>query len=391
MLSERLTTAFGAALVALGPISMALYTPAMPALVDAFGTTMAAVKITLTAYFAGFALAQLLVGPLSDAYGRKPVAAGFIALYVVGSIGAVLASTVDALILARLVQGIGAAAGVAISRAIVRDSFTGQASARILNTIGIWLAIGPAMSPTIGGLILSAFGWHAIFVAMAVYGVALFAVIVIALPETNRAPDPARARPAGLIAAYRTLAADRRFLMPSLVIGLTIGALYALGTMLPFVLIGRVGLTPTQFGLGMLFQSGSYILGGITTKLLLRRFDARRLVLPSLALCAFGGVLLAVTLRIAEPSFLGVMVPVAIFAYALAFFTPSMTTDALAPFATIAGAASALMGFLQMGGGFAGSVVAASFSDPVLALATVTPVMTVAGFLLYTVSDRGAR
>ncbi len=151
VLSERLTALFGALLVALGPISMALYTPAMPTLVAAFGTTVGAVKATLTLYFAGFALAQLVCGPLSDAYGRRPVLIGFLSLYVIASVAAAMAPSVGVLMAARLVQGIGAACGTAISRAIVRDSFTGATSARIMNTIGIFLAIGPALSPSIGG------------------------------------------------------------------------------------------------------------------------------------------------------------------------------------------------------------------------------------------------
>lgn len=388
VMSERLTAAFGAMLVALGPISMALYTPAMPTLVAAFGTTMGAVKATLTLYFAGFALAQLVCGPLSDAYGRRPVLIGFLALYVVASVGAALAPTVEVLMAMRLAQGVGAATGVAISRAIVRDGFTGRQSARIMNTIGIWLALGPALSPSIGGLLLAVANWHAVFVAMIVYGAVLLALIAWKLPETNAAPDPARIRPAGLLRAYGTLLRDRRFLVPSAVIGLTVGGLYALGTMLPFVLIDRVGLSPTAFGAGMLFQSGSFIVGGIATKLLMRRVDAGRLVTPGVVLCALGGALLSASLFLAGPSFLGVMGPVAVFAFALAMIMPSLTTMALAPFPTIAGAAAALMGFLQMGGGFAGSGVAALTGDAVVALATVVPAMTVAALVVHLAAGR---
>jgi DHA1 family bicyclomycin/chloramphenicol resistance-like MFS transporter len=390
VLSERMTAAFGALLIALGPISMALYTPAMPTLVDAFGTTMGAVKATLTFYFAGFALAQLVCGPLSDAYGRRPVLAGFLALYVAGSVAAALAPTVEILMAARLVQGIGAATGVAISRAIVRDSFTGQQSARIMNTIGIWLALGPALSPTIGGLLLAVADWHAIFVAMVVYGVVLLAVVLARLPETNLAPDPSRVRPRGLLRSYGTLVRDRRFIRPSLTVGLTVGGLYALGTMLPFVLIGRVGLTPAEFGVGMLFQSGSYILGGLATKALMRRVDAVRLVLPGLVICAVGGVALTASLLAFGPTFLGIMVPVGVFAFALAMMMPSLSTEALAPFPQMAGAAAALMGFLQMGGGFAGSGVAALMGDPVAALAVVVPAMTVAALAFYLLTGRRA-
>jgi DHA1 family bicyclomycin/chloramphenicol resistance-like MFS transporter len=390
ILSEKLTAAFGAMLIALGPISMALYTPAMPTLVAAFGTSMGAVKATLTFYFAGFALAQLVCGPLSDAYGRRPVLLGFLVLYLLGSLAAVVAPTVEVLMAARLVQGIGAATGVAISRAIVRDSFTGQQSARIMNTIGIWLALGPALSPSIGGLLLAVADWHAIFIAMVVYGLVLIGVVALKLPETNLAPDPGRVRPRGLARAYGTLIRDRRFVRPSVTVGLTVGGLYALGTMLPFVLIDRVGLSPAEFGVGMLFQSGSYILGGVATKLLMRRVDAATLVLPGLILCAIGGLSLTLSLHLFGASFLGVMVPVGIFAFALAMMMPSLSTEALAPFPQMAGAAAALMGFLQMGGGFAGSGVAALLGDPVAALATIVPAMTVAALAVYVSTARRA-
>lgn len=382
LLTDRSAATFGAMLVALGPISMALYTPAMPELVHVFGTSLSAVKATLTAYFAGFALAQLVCGPLSDAFGRRPVALGFLGIYVAASLAATFAPTVEALVAARLVQGIGAAAGVAISRAIVRDCFTGQQSARIMNTIGIWLALGPALSPTIGGVILGLAGWQAVFVGMLAYGAALFGVLLAFLPETNRAPDPARASPAGLVRAYATLGRDIRFLHPSAILGLTIGGLYANGTMLPFVLIERVGLTPVQFGLGMVAQSGSFVLGGILTRRLLKRVDAGRLVLPGLAVCALGGVMLAASVFTFAPGFLSIMLPVAVFAFALALFMPALTTKSLAPFPEMAGAAAALMGFFQIGGGFLGSLAATLSGDPLLSLGIVVPAMTVTALLL---------
>jgi DHA1 family bicyclomycin/chloramphenicol resistance-like MFS transporter len=371
--------AFGAMLVALGPISMALYTPAMPDLVAAFGTSLSAVKTTLTAYFLGFALAQLICGPLSDGYGRRPVLVGCLALYVLASIGAAFAPTIETMTAARLFQGVGAAAGVAISRAIVRDGFTGQPAARIMNTIGIWLALGPAVSPILGALLLVTAGWPAIFVAMVVYGVVLLAVVTFRLPETNSHRDPSRASPGGLVRAYRRLVVDGRFLLPAAILGLTVGGLYANATMLPFVLIDQAGLSPTDYGLAMMLQTGAFIAGGLVTRRLLGRVDATRLVLPGLAVCALGGVLLTASLALLPPSVATVMGPIAVFAFALALFMPALTTGALAPFATEAGAASALMGFFQMGGGVLGSAAGAAIGDPVTALAVVVPTMTIAG------------
>ena len=126
LMSERRVGLIGGLLTAIGPISMALYTPAMPAIVEAFGTTEAMVKLTLTLYFGGFAGAQLVAGPLSDALGRRAVTYGFMGIYCAGSLAALLAPSVGLLMLARFVQGVGASAGVAISRALVRDLFEGE-------------------------------------------------------------------------------------------------------------------------------------------------------------------------------------------------------------------------------------------------------------------------
>lgn len=381
-MTERHVAAIGSLLIALGPVSLALYTPAMPELVSDFATTYPAVKATLAAYFAGFALAQLICGPLSDAYGRRPAALAFLTLYAAGSIGAMLAPTIHALTLARLVQGTGAAVGISVARAIVRDNFTGEQSARVMNTIGIFLAIGPAVAPTLGSLAMLAFDWRAIFVLMVVYGGALLVAVHRFLPETNRAPDPARASPAGLVRAYAALGSDGRFLFPALMLGLVLGGFYSLSSMLPFLLIDIAGLSPQAFGFGMLGQTGAYILGGIVTKALLKHVPARHLVLPGLALAMAGALAMTASTALWPPSYLTVMTPVALFAFALALVTPDLTTRAMAAFPEKAGAAAALLGFAQMGSGFVASGAVAMIGSPPLAFAMVIPVVTLAALLL---------
>ena len=373
--SPARATIIGGLLTAIASVSMALYTPAMPALVTALGTTMATIKLSLTAYFAGFALAQLVCGPLSDAHGRRPIAFAFLALYTVAGVAASLAGTVEVLIVARLVQGIGAAVGVAISRAVVRDLFTGQESARVMNAIGIVLSVGPAISPTIGGLLSEGLGWRAVFVAMTVFGTGALASVHFALPETNRTPDPALARPGRVLATYRSLLGDRRFLAPALAISFSVGPIYSLGTMLPFVLIDRVGLTPTAFGVGMLAQTGSFFAGGLFARRLMAVVSADRMVLPGLVL-SFSGAAATLAIGVLWPaSYVAVMIPVGVFAFAMALVIPPLTTAALAPFATTAGSASALMGFLQMSTGFLGGTAATLFTDPVTGLKVVFPAM----------------
>jgi DHA1 family bicyclomycin/chloramphenicol resistance-like MFS transporter len=148
-----------------------------------------------------------------------------------------------------------------------------------------------------------------------------------------------------------------------------------MATLLPFIMIEVVGLTPTHFGFSMIMQSGAYLIGAVIMRNLLHRFEAHRLVPFGLTLIGLSGVMLAVGLRIAEPSFLSVMGPIAIFAFGIAFISPSMQTSALASYADIAGSAAALMGFFQMGGGFLGSAVSAWIGHPVFSLATIIPIM----------------
>lgn len=383
LMSERRTAALGAALVAIGPVTMALYTPAMPVLAEAFDTSRSMIKLTLTAYFAGFALTQLICGPLTDAFGRRPVTLAFLLLYLASTLLATFAPTVEWMIVARTLQGIGAAVGISVSRAIVRDQFTGQTSARIMNTIGTMLAIGPAISPTIGGLTLELFGWREIFWFMVVYGVVLMLAVALWMAETNRFIDRENLRPARLVSNYITLLRDPSFLRPSLLVGFGIGSIYTLATILPFVLIDQLGLSPSQFGFGMMVQSGSFISGTLVTGRLLRRVEADRLIPYGLTGLVLASTAMVATHQLLPMSFLAVMLPVGLFAFSLATVLPAAMTTSLQGFPQMAGAAASMTGFLQFGTGILGSALAAWLGDPSLAMLIVAPGMPMLAVLSY--------
>ncbi|MEO3387268.1 multidrug effflux MFS transporter [Mesorhizobium sp. CAU 1741] len=374
VMSERRVGIIGALLVGVGPISMSLFTPAMPEIAHAFGTTDAVVKLTLSLYFAGFALAQLVCGPLSDGFGRKPIAQAFMGIYLIASALAVVAPTIEVLIAARFLQGVGAAVGVAISRAIVRDLFTNESSARIMNLIGLILGIGPAFAPTLGGVTMEFLGWHAIFVLMLIFGIVIMLGVQFAMVETVER-DLSRIRPLALVRSYGQLFKSSYFMSSALVLGGAIGAFYTLAVILPFILMNRIGLSPTAFGLGMLMQSFSFFGGNLVVRRLMGPYGAYRIMPVGIVFIAIGSAALAIALRVAEPTFLSVMVPVALYAFGAAFLMPAMSTASLAPFPHIAGAAAALSGFLQMGGGLLGGLLAGFFLDPVIALATVVPAL----------------
>nr|WP_312858599.1 multidrug effflux MFS transporter [Rhizobium sp. G21] len=383
-MSSLRTSLIGALLIALGPVSMALYTPAMPELVEAFSTTESMIKLSLSVYFIGFACAQLLSGPASDAFGRRKASLVFLAIYLAGSIAAAVAPSVEALLIARLVQGVGASVGVTVSRAIVRDQFTGAEASRLLNMIGIMLAVGPAVGPTLGGLALALFDWRAVFLLMVIFGAASAAVVFFLMPETTQ-PDPALIRPVRLAKAYGTLAGDLRVLSSALVLAGIVGALYAQSTMLPFILINRVGLTPVAFGLGMLMQTGSYFAGSVALRLVSPRLPPGWAVRIGLVLTVTGGAAIFLSTRLVEPTFLSIMLPVAFCSFGMAFVIPDVTTAGLTPYPHFAGTAAALMGFIQMGSGFLGGAAAAWIGDPLSAFGLIIPTMELVALLAYVI------
>jgi MFS transporter, DHA1 family, multidrug resistance protein len=389
VMSERRVALIGSLFVAIGPISMALYTPAMTEIVRAFETTEGLVKLSLTLYFAGFACAQLVAGPLSDALGRRSVTLAFMAIYCAGSLAALAAPSIEVLLAARFVQGVGASAGVAISRAIVRDLYTGDKSSAIMNLIGIILAVGPAAAPTIGGLTLALAGWRMIFVLMVIFGLAVSLTALFALRETV-VPDRSRLNFRMLARSYREVLKNRHFLGAAGVVSGAIGALYAQSTFLPFILMNGVGLSPMQFGVGMLMQSGFFFLGSLVFRQLLRFHSAERLLLPGLWFIAAGSLGTS-CLLFWDPTFLRVMAPVALYAVGIAFIMPSMTTAALLPFPRSAGAAAAMLGFLQMGSGLAVGTLGASFGDAQLAMGLLIPAMGAWALLSYFAYSRARR
>ena len=203
--------------------------------------------------------------------------------------------------------------------------------------------------------------------------IAIFSVVVF-LRETT-IPDKNLIRPRRLLSAYGTLLTEPRFLLAALVLGGSIGALYAQATMLTFILINKVGMTPTAFGIGMLMQTGAYFFGSIALRYIAPQLGDRRSVVLGLCFSGTGGLLILLSVFLIPPSFLSIMGPVAVATVGIALLTPSMVTAALAPFPHIAGSASAMMCFIQMGSGFTGGAAASFIGSPLTGFGIIIPVM----------------
>ncbi|WP_236830872.1 multidrug effflux MFS transporter [Blastococcus sp. KM273128] len=339
------------AFVALGPLTIDMYLPALPSITDDLLTTSATVQLTLTGTLVGLALGQLVIGPLSDAWGRRrPLIAGT-ALHVLASLLVLVAPTIAVLGGLRFLQGVGAAAGSVIALAVVRDLYDGRAAATMLSRLFLVLGAAPVLAPTLGGELLRFTSWRGVFAALAAYGLVMVVVGWLTLRETlppeRRSSNGVR----GTLRIYRGLLHDRVYVGLVLVAGLTMAGLFSYVSGSSFVYQEEFGLDEQQFGL--LFGAGAFWLIAATqlNPLLLRRWSPQRLLVAGTVLGALAGaalVGLAGTGTGGLPAVTGALW-VVLFACGLAL--PNAPALALSRHGEAAGSAAALLGAVQFGVG----------------------------------------
>ncbi|MBJ3775351.1 multidrug effflux MFS transporter [Acuticoccus mangrovi] len=370
--SELRISLIGGLMIGLGPVSVSIYAPALPQITADLGTSADVISLSITLFFAGFAVFQLVCGTLSDSLGRKPVALAFFALYFLATLAALVAVNPEMLLAARFFQGIGAAVGVAVTRAIVRDLFDGETSVRVLSLMATVIAIGPTLAPSIGGVIVEFLNWRAIFVLLAVWSLVVIFAIGFGLRET-RPPRPGQLRLGPLWRSARRLVTDWRYMVPTLGVAGVGGTMYALASVLPFLIIGEIGLSPTGYGLWMIFQSGMYMTGSIVARTLSRFWAPRRLAAMGVGFALVGTLGLAVQLLGPRPSVITVMAPIALVAFGSAHMLPALMTAAMRGFPEDAGMASSILGFSQMATGFLVGSAAGLLHQPMVAIFTIIP------------------
>ena len=329
-------------MTALNQMSLGLYLPSMPSMPEALGTTVGQVQLTLTMFVAGFAVSQLVWGPVTDRFGRRPTLLIGLAVFTAAGAACALAETVEQLIVFRFFQALGACAGQVVSRSIVRDTTEGAESAKVMSYIALAMSLSPAVTPSIGGQLHALFGWRSNFVLLALIGLTLAAIAVIRLPETTRGKVPDAIHLVPMLRNYGTLLRDRSYRGYILCIGGMFGCLMAYQTGSPFVLMTELGWSPQAYGLLILFNVFGFLSGSITAARLAPRLGIRRMVRAS-------GVLLLAFPLAGHLSTAGVIAPMVLFLFGMGIGIPSAMAGSLQGFPYIAGSASALMGFTQMG------------------------------------------
>ena len=345
-ISPALIVTLLALLLGVQPITTDLYLPALPGLAADLGAGMGRTQATLSALIFAFGLSQLLLGPMADRFGRRPVLLGGLTLFVVASAGATLAGTIGGLVAWRALQGVGVGAAVVCARAMVRDLYVPSDGARVMSKALSGLGFIALASPLLGGLIATVLGWRAALAATGVFGLACLVLVALAMPETARTLNPAALRLGPMLAAWRRILRNHAFLAWSLLVSCTYGGLFAFLAGSAFVFIDVLGTSRLACGLYIAGCSISYIVGTFWCRRWLLRHGLVGAVRRGAAFTLAGGASMVVLAWAGVIGPWAIAVPQFLYAFGHGIHQPCGQAAVVGPFPNHAGAASALAGFM---------------------------------------------
>ncbi len=334
-------------LSAFGPMSIDMYLPSLPTLSRYFTAPHLAVQLTLASFFVGLSLGQLFFGTLSDRFGRRrPLLLGLI-LYVLTSAGCALSPSIGVLIGLRFVQGLGACAGLVISRAVVRDLFSPREAPHIFAAMILVMGLAPIIAPLMGGYLLVWLGWQSIFWLLTVFGLFIFGLVYFGLHESHQ-PTTEHSLEIGKVSRrYYALLRDRRFMAFSLVFAMCYGGMFAYIAGSPFVFIDLYNVPANDFG----WIFGANALGLVAmsqfNRILHRRYTAEGILQTVVIIQLLAGIVLFIVGYCPEISMLAIMLPLFVYVASIGLVGPNATALAMAGQGAHAGAASALLGAMQ--------------------------------------------
>lgn len=350
-------------LSAIGPFSIDMYLPAFDTIAKDFNTNIENVQLSLTSFFIGIAIGQMIYGPLLDKYGRKkPLIIGLI-IYVVASILCVLTNSVENLILLRFIQALGSCAGMVAGRAMVQDYYQGTEAARVFSLLMLVIAISPILAPTAGAFLLENFDWHYIFIALFAIGLIILVLTIYLLPESYSGNKQYSLAPKAITKQYFQVFTHQTFIFYCLIASTAAAGLYAYLAGSSYILQELYGLSKKEYGIAFAFVASALIMSTQLNRVFLKRWSMQQICMVANIGQVIVGVLMLVSLWtniINLPIIIGL-----IFGYLLfqGFIFPNASAMAMAPFKVSAGSASALLGFLQMGLGAVSSALVSLFHN----------------------------
>jgi len=382
-MSAGLIVTLLALLLGTQPIATDLYLPTLPGLAAELKSPMGSTQATLSALLFAFGFSQLLLGPMADRFGRRPVLLGGLAIFVLASIGSVLAADIGALVAWRALQGVGMAAAVVCARAMVRDLYAPADGARIMSKALTGLGLIALASPLLGGVLASTVGWRHALAAIGVFGAVCLALVALAMPETLRARNPNAMRLAPMFAMWGRILRHPTFIAWALLIACTYGGLFAFLAGSSFVLIDVLGSSRWACGLYIAGCSVSYIVGTFWCRRWLPRHGLAGSVKRGAAFTLAGGLSMVALAAAGVVGPWAIVVPQFVFAFGHGIHQPCGQAAVVGPFPLHAGAASALAGFMLAAAAVAvGAWLGAAMNDTVYPLVLTVGAMSMATALV---------
>lgn len=345
--TTRLVLILGS-MAAIGPLSIDMYLPAFNDIAQALHTDKNQVGYTLTSYFLGIGLGQLMFGPLSDRYGRKkPTIVGLI-VFALSALAIYFTPSIDVFIAIRVFMALGGCIGMITSKAIVRDLFPPEDTARIFSILMLIMGIAPILAPTLGGYMVAQFGWRSIFMFLSIYAVFIVFSISFLLRETKR-PDPEISlKPLAVMRDYLRILRNPWFLKYSVAGSLAYAGLFAYISGASFLYMDQLGFSQQQFGWTFGINAGGYIMGAQVNNLFLRKWSSTLVSRRTIFLQTLVAAVMVTGFSIPSLFWYMTIGGIWFYLFCLGLITPNTTAQALAPFERLAGSASALIGALQM-------------------------------------------
>ena len=378
------------ALSAIGPLTIDMYLPALPQLTEQMQASAPQAQMTITALLAGLGLGQLVVGPLSDAVGRRrPLLTG-LAAHAFTSLLCVLAPSIAALTVARTLQGVAGAAVAVVAMAMVRDLFSGLRAAQLLSRLVLVIGVAPILAPSVGSALLEVTSWRGIFVVLAVVAVLLFVLALVALPETLPPGRRLSARPSQSLRSYATLFHDKIYLAMVAVASLMFATIFAYVAGSPFVLQNVYQLTPQQFGLAFGLNGVGLILMTQVNPLLVKRHGPVKVLTGAVAVAFLASLVLLVVTVTSFGGLIGFLIPLWFVISSAGLSFPNAPAIALNRHGEAAGTAAALLGSSQfLIGGLTAPLVGALDNGTAIPMAAVIAGTTGLALALLLAARRG--
>ncbi|MEP6595883.1 MAG: multidrug effflux MFS transporter [Ginsengibacter sp.] len=368
-------------LSAIGPFSIDMYLPGFPAIAADLHTTVAKIGLSLSSFFIGISAGQLLYGPLLDRFGRKrPLYIG-ISGYLLASIGCALSSSINALIILRLLQALGGCAGMVAARAMVRDLFPVEENAKIFSLLMLVIGVSPMIAPTLGGYVTAAFGWHWIFAILTIMSAFILVAIHFALPESRKPDHSISLLPRSIIKSFLAVIKEPQFYTYAFTGAVAAAGLYAYIAGSPHVFMELFRVTEKQYGWIFATIALGLIISSQLNSILLRRFTSEKIIRVALFCQSLTGISLFLGTLYHFLELFSTIFLILIFLSCQGFTFPNSSALSMAPFSKNAGTASSLLGAIQLGiGAFTSAIVSYLTNDSALPMAGVMACCAILSF-----------